>query len=217
MAQAIAAVVAAFLLVATFWRWRAATVVEEERRRIARNLHDGLAHELNFIAGRSRALLRSDPAAPASLSDVAAAAERALDESRRVIHALTEPGGRSLTEAIAVTAEQVAARAGAEVRLRLDQGIVVPASTQEELLRILREAVTNAVRHGRADAIDIELTKGERLRLRVRDDGTGFDGAAGGRPRGFGLVSMKERSHLLGADLQIRSWPGQGVEVEVVL
>lgn len=136
---------------------------------------------------------------------------------RRVIHTLTEPGGRSLTEAIAVTAEQVAARAGAEVRLRLDQGIVVPASTQEELLRILREAVTNAVRHGRADAIDVELTKGERLRLRVRDDGTGFDGAAGGPPRGFGLVSMKERSHLLGADLQIRSWPGQGVEVEVVL
>jgi signal transduction histidine kinase len=200
----------------SYWRHRAVTVAAEERRRAARDLHDGLAQELAFIVGQSRALLRSEPAESPALREIAAAAERALRESRRVIGELTEPVGQTLAEAIAMAAEQVAARAGSEVRLHLED-VQVPPHVRTEFSRIVREAVFNAVQHGRAGVIEIELTKAGRVRLLVRDDGDGFDVAAGLRKGGLGLRSMHERSRLLGAKLQVRSWPGHGAEVEVVL
>jgi signal transduction histidine kinase len=200
----------------SYWRHRAMTAAAEERHRAARDLHDGLAQELAFIVGQSRALLRSEPAESPALREIAAAAERALQESRRVIDKLAEPVGQTLAQAIAMAAEQVAARAGSEVRLQLEE-VHAPAHVRTELSRIVREAVFNAVRHGRADVIEVELTQAGRVRLLVRDDGDGFDVAACRRKGGLGLRSMQERSQLLGAELRVRSRPGLGAEVEVVL
>ncbi len=80
------------------------------------------------------------------------------------------------------------------------------------------EAVTNAVRHGNADEVTVELSNGDGIRLCVVDGGTGFDPSEAGRPgHGFGLTSMRERAEALGGRLTIDSRPGAGTRVEVSL
>jgi signal transduction histidine kinase len=87
------------------------------------------------------------------------------------------------------------------------------ADRQEQLLRIVREAVTNAVRHGEAKHVSVSFTNGDGLLLRVEDDGSGFDPtvANGG---GFGLVTMRERACALGGQLALAS-SESGTVVEV--
>ena len=146
---------------------RAEDPTARERRRIARDLHDGLAQELAFIAMQSRQLARQT--GEATLEQIAEAAETALAEAR------------------------------------------------EALLRILSEAVTNAVRHGRADTIKVKLSGEGGIRLRIEDNGIGFTPDMRAGEGAFGLVSMRERARASGADLRLRTWPGRGTQVEVVL
>ena len=83
-------------------------------------------------------------------------------------------------------------------------------------MRIVREAVTNAVRHGGASHIDIVFEAGQSPALRILDDGVGFDPAAAAGSGHLGLVSMRERAEAIGASLAVRSAPGQGTTVEVL-
>ena len=133
----------------TYWRRLADVAVLEERRRIARDLHDGLAQELAFIAAETRG--------PASK-----AAERALDESRRAIAALTRPVDEPLHVALVQAAEEVAHRVGTQIRFEGETVSTVPGDTREALIRIVREAVTNAARHGGAAARSARAPKRER-------------------------------------------------------
>jgi len=192
--------------------------VERERRRIARDIHDSLAQDLAFIAARVRALER-DPAASVRLDHLAIAATRALEHSRTTISTLTRPLDEPLDAALARNATEVAARHGGHAKLRLQAGVVVPPATRESLVMILREAVANAMRHGRAGSVDVSLSQQSGLRLRVADDGRGFDAAArAARPdAGFGLQSMEERAQALGGGLVVRSAPGAGTTIEVAL
>ena len=192
--------------------------VERERRRIARDIHDSLAQDLAFIAARVRALER-DPTASVRLDHLAIAATRALEHSRTTISTLTRPLDEPLDAALARNATEVAARHGGHAKLRLQAGVVVPPATRESLVMILREPVANAMRHGRAGSVDVSLSQQSWLRLRVTDDGRGFDAAArAARPdAGFGLQSMEERAQALGGGLVVRSAPGAGTTIEVVL
>jgi signal transduction histidine kinase len=195
-----------------------AAAVEHERRRIARDIHDGLAQDLAFIAARAR-LLERDPAASVRFDHLASAAARALEESRTTIATLTRPLDEPLDEAIARAATEIAERHGAHADLRLQAGIVVPPAPHESLVRIVREAVGNAMRHGRAGSVEVSLSRGRALSLRIADDGRGFDVAARSADpdAGFGLLSMEERARALGGDLTIRSAPGAGTAIEVAL
>jgi signal transduction histidine kinase len=196
----------------------AEAAILEERRRIARDLHDGLAQELAYILTQTKSLASGQTGAPADQRQVdyiAAAAERAFDESRRAVAALTQPLHRQLHVALAQEAEEVAGRIGVTVELDLDPTIEVDPATSEMLLRIVREAVANAGRHAHAAHIRVELTNGHGLRLRVVDDGDGFDPQA--NTDGFGLVSMRERAKAFGGRFRIASEPGRGTEVEVVI
>jgi len=192
--------------------------VERERRRIARDIHDSLAQDLAFIAARVRALER-DPAASVRLDHLAIAATRALEHSRTTISTLTRPLDEPLDAALARNATEVAERHGGHADLHLQPGVVVPPATRESLVMILREAVANAMRHGRAGSVDVSLSQQSWLRLRVTDDGRGFDAAArAARPdAGFGLQSMEERAQALGGGLVVRSAPGAGTTIEVAL
>ena len=151
-----------------------------------------------------------------SAATSATSRERALDESRDVISALTRPLDAPLDEALADAAHSVVHRFGAKVELDLARGVHVSEETSAELCRIVREAVTNACRHGGCANVRVELSTDAGLRVLVSDDGSGFDHEA--RPGGgFGLTSMKERAQRIGARFTVRSRPDQGAQVEVVL
>jgi signal transduction histidine kinase len=184
----------------------------EERRRIARDLHDGLAHELAFIASKARGTGTGPNA-----REVASAADRALDEARRAITVLSSSEPQSLTRALTQTAEDLGARLGVPVLLDLDKSFDVPPPVAEQLLRVVREAITNAAVHGRPRAVTITLqADDDARRLVIGDDGCGFDPAESAG-RGFGLVSMRERAASIGAGFDVRSAPGLGTRIAVVL
>ncbi len=198
------------------WRYQRQAqglAVLEERRRIARDLHDGLAQELAYLATTTRALADDGGQPQPVVGRLAAAAERALDESRRavvVLHRTEEP----LDAALARAAFEVANRVGTGLRLDLEEDVLVAATTREQLVRIVREAVTNAARHGGATIVGVELTNGDKLQLRIRDNGRGFDPETVSRD-GFGLRGMAERARDVGGELHIDSRLDFGTAVEV--
>jgi signal transduction histidine kinase len=194
------------------------SAVLEERRRIARNLHDGLAQELAFISLQSQRLAENGER---SAADLARAADRALEETRGAIEQLVEKTDVRLHEAVAKTAAELAERSDATLELQLDPAVELAPERREDLLRILREAIWNGVRHGAATKIAVSLSgdAGDSgLRMCIADNGTGFDPSAleqGGFS--LGLQSMTERAGALGGDISLRSAPGAGTKVEVSL
>ena len=189
--------------IGSYWRRLASMAILEERRRIARELHDGVAQELAYIVAESSGSL-------------AAAAERALDESRRAIAALTRPVDEPLEVALVQAAEEVAGRVGVQLRIDVGKGAEVSPDEREALIRIVREAITNAGRHGGAENVSVELSNGNGTLLRIADDGTGFD-TRHTRVGGFGLVSMRERTEALGGRFKLSSDAGEGTRIEVHL
>ena len=195
---------------------RIRSAVLEERRRVARDLHDGVAQELAFIASQTRWFLRR-PEDTQPLGQIMDAVERALDESRGAIAALSRPIDEPLDLAVGHAALDIANRVGARLQLDLDEDIEVAPDWRDALLRISREAVANAVRHGQARTISLQLRDGDGICLRITDDGEGFDLTAPRSSQSFGLTSMRERTESLGGTFSISSAPGSGTTVEVLL
>ena len=194
----------------------ATAAVLEERKRIARDIHDGVAQDLAYILQQGRRLA-AQPQAPTAMGHIVIAADRALDESRHVIAALERSGGEPLIDALRATAIEAAGREGGRVEMDLDPTVAVAARTQEVLLRVLREAIINAMRHGRAETIRVELRGDPAVCLVVSDDGCGFDVDAAAQAGRLGLRSMAARIAELGGDVTIASRPGSGTRVEVRL
>ena len=115
------------------------------------------------------------------------------------------------------TVEELTSRAGSSPRFLVESGVTVPAHTRETLLRIVREAVTNAHRHGHASLITVELSNSSGLHLRVADDGQGFDPAEADDTSGYGLSTMRARVRSLGGEFGIESRPAGGTTVQVDL
>lgn len=189
-----------------------------ERRRIARDMHDGLAQELAFITIYAQQLGRSEDDG-ATAAHLRSAAERALHESRTALAVLSLADEVSLDTLVTRTVDTFRARFGVDVDVDLERHIFVDDEHRNALLRILHEALTNAVRHGGATRMLVKLRAANRAtRLTVTDDGAGFDvrGALEMR-RGLGLTSMSERAEILGGSVWISSRAGAGTVVEVEL
>jgi signal transduction histidine kinase len=199
-----------------YQRAYAETRVLEERRRIARDLHDGLAQELAYISATTRNLADGD-ATSLRFRQLASAAERGLGESRRAIASLTE---RSTDEpfdlALVQTVEEVAHRLGTRVVINAEPTLGIPQERQEQLLRIAREAVTNAARHSAASVVRVQFANGRGLRLQIDDDGVGFDPTTT-ESSGFGLVTMRERAAAMGGEFNLESAPDEGTRIEVII
>ncbi|MGW6981518.1 sensor histidine kinase [Streptomyces sp. NPDC054932] len=199
--------------------------VGEERLRIARELHDVLAHSISVInvqAGVGLALLDSDPEqARTALATIKAASKEALGEVRQVLDTLRSPGeaprspapglGRlpELVEQAAAAGLSVDVSAEGEARA-LAPGIDLAA------FRILQEALTNVMRHSASRGARIRLAwQPNALELRVDDDGPATGGASDGS--GNGLVGMRERATALGGAVQAGPRPDGGYRVIAVL
>jgi signal transduction histidine kinase len=187
--------------------------VDRERRRIARDLHDGLAQELAFIVGQAGRLHGSENDPSARISS---AAERALAEARHAIATLSRPAGGTLDASVALAAEEVASRNGVQLQLELAPGVEAADKVHQAVARIVREAVSNAIRHGEAKVVRVELAERDGLRVAVEDDGTGI-GSSGEKSAGFGLVSMRERAEALGGTMQVGPGAEGGTRVDIWL
>ena len=203
--------------ISSYWASNVEAAQLEERRRIARDLHDGLAQEIAFIK-RNAVLLQQEDGHESELVDrIIAAAERARLESRSVISALTARLDASLDRALVEAAREAEERYGAEIDVKVPQLVILAPARREALLRIATEAIANAARHSGVNKVRVELEHVEGgTMLRVVDRGRGFDLAAGGR-HGFGLVSMRERAEAIGGRFEVQSQPGLGTQIEVLV
>lgn len=193
-----------------------AGAIDEERRRIARNLHDGLAQELAFIRMETQRMAATHRDGRAER--LALAAQRALEESRGAIETLRSGGdAEPFHVQLSELAGELATREGARVSVQVDPAIVLETEDREALLRIMREAVSNGVRHGRATEVALELSGGDGIRMAVRDNGAGFVPGGPRRRGSLGLASMRARAEELGGNLFVQSAPGEGTLVEVKL
>src|SRR4051794_23440816 len=202
------------------------TAVAEERARIARELHDVVAHGLSVIAIQSdaaEAALDRDPAlARAPLHAIRASAGEALGDMRRLLGVLREDqDGNELTPQPGLAQlEPLIERvrgAGVEISLR-EQGVrrELPASLDLSAYRILQEALTNVRKHARGAAAEVQLDwLPDELRLRVEDRGPGANGTAPGD--GHGLVGMRERVKVHGGELRAGTRDVGGFEVLATL
>jgi signal transduction histidine kinase len=194
-----------------YWAAQSDAAVLAERQRVARDLHDGAVQEIGYVRSvAGRMARRSDDP---DTGRILTAAERALDEMRSALTALTAPLDEPLVETIRRAACEVGDRYDVGVLTTADGDVTVTHAEREALCRIAREAVINAARHGRASKVVIELRDRPRS-LAVRDDGEGFDEDAV-RPGGFGIVSMRDRAAGIGGTLDLESARGCGTTVRV--
>jgi signal transduction histidine kinase len=202
--------------IASYWTSVVAAASLEERRRLARDVHDGLAQEIAFIARNAR-LLPEKGAEPQLVERILRGIARAQEESRRVVGALAETkADEPLERALAEAAQDAARRYGAAVDMELASGITLSPLEREAVVRIASEAVANAARHSGTEVLRLYLERLDAgMRLKVVDDGEGFDEEQ--PKKGFGLVTMKERAEALGGKLHIDSRRGTGTKVELEL
>jgi signal transduction histidine kinase len=199
--------------------------IVEERNRLARELHDAVTQKLFGIVLATETvatLLDAEPGeARAQLGRLQELAHEAMSELRSLIFEL-RPAVLE-TEGLATTLRKhvdVLRRVdGREIRLHIGDVPRLDPATDAELFRIAQEALQNAIRHSQSEHIDVHLAAGDgRVRLKVADDGVGFDPAAPKlRSRRLGLTSMEERAEAVGGRLEIRSEPGAGTTVELDL
>jgi signal transduction histidine kinase len=202
--------------------------ITTERARLARELHDAVAQKLfalRLTAQAASSLVEADPErARAQLAQVGALATEAAAELSTAVGELRTPdlAGDGLAEAlrkqVAVIDRARSAHGGPRVSFQRCPGPALPPTHDQVVLRVAQEALHNALRHAGAGRIAVELcgvTQGAfagGARLRVRDDGKGFDPAAG---RGLGLVSMRERADSVGGRLTVRTEQGAGTVIEL--
>jgi signal transduction histidine kinase len=200
-----------------YQRRAAESAVLEERRRIARDLHDGLAQELAYIVAQTQRLSAGAEPQPGLFEHLAAAGERALAESRRAVAALAGAVDVAFDVALAAEVEEIAGRLGARIELEVPEGLDLDPTTRETLLRIVREAVANAARHGEAGTILVRISNDAGLHLSIVDDGVGFDSQSVPSEATFGLTSMRERALAAGGEFRLTTRDGGGTRIEIVL
>jgi anti-sigma regulatory factor (Ser/Thr protein kinase) len=183
-----------------------------ERRRLARDLHDGMAQDLAFIAAHGERLAQD----LGSEHPIAVAARRALAASRGAIADLSASDAPTTAAALWSVADELSRRHGVRITVEADGGDL-DSSKREDVVRIAREAAVNAVQHGAAENVDISLkARGGQINLSVGDDGRGLEQApAGDGHDGFGLRAMGERAEALGATVVAQQRPGGGTAVKV--
>ena len=192
---------------------------QEERNRLARDLHDSITQAL-FAAALKAEAMAEEPALP---EDVAATAEQvrrltrgALAQMRTLLLELRSDGCGEIPidHLLRNTVEAMESRTSVVVDLRL-RGDGVPAGElHSAVYRVTQEALNNVARHARARHVIVELESGaDQVRLMVHDDGCGFDSGAEAPAGHLGLRSMQERAAEAGADLRVLSAPGEGTLV----
>ena len=204
-------------------RGRLVTAREEERRRLRRDLHDGLGPQLASLtmkAEAARDLLDVDPArSKVLLEDITAQTQEAVTDVRRLVYGLRPPALDDLGLLGALRAQTARGdHNGLHVSVEAPEELApLPAAVEVAVYRIVQEALTNAARHAGARNCTIHIATDDdksTLRLEIADDGRGI---SEDRSAGVGLASMRERASELGGTCKVQALPEGGTRVEAVL
>jgi signal transduction histidine kinase len=210
--------------------------VAEERSRLARDLHDSVTqslHSSTLMAEAGQRLAGAGDLERTShyLTRLSEISQQALKEMRLLVHELRPLALRQvgLVGALQQRLDAVERRAGVDARLVVlggdpgeGQEVELPADVEEALYPIVREALSNALKHAKPSSVAVTLRiDGEpparRIALEVADDGSGFDVGTVDRAGGIGLTSMRERAEQVRGILTIHSAPGEGTRVQVTI
>jgi signal transduction histidine kinase len=192
-----------------------------ERNRMARELHDVLAHTMSGVAVELegvRAMLRVDPdQAEGLLSQSLQAVREGLTETRRALQALRAAPleDLGLGRAIRNLAESIAGRAGLQTDLQIENDMPdFPLDVQQGFYRVAQEALTNIVTHSQASKVQLCMRReGSILKLSIQDDGVGFDESTIDLNEKYGLLGMRERVEMINGHLSIVSQAGSGTQI----
>lgn len=195
-----------------------------ERNRIARELHDVLAHSMSSLAIQLEAIKTlwdsNPPKARVMLEQAIQATDAGLAETRRALQALRASPLEDLGLAMAIAehAHAAAQRAGFQLTLHLPEKIYpLPPAVEQDIYRVAQEAIENATRHAQAQHLTVSLTQENRqMTLTVIDDGKGFDSRALAQGTGLGIRGMRERAELLSGELRVQGQAGQGTTVQLI-
>lgn len=199
---------------------------EQERKRLARNLHDGLGQFLSALKLRLQMLqARLGTGQDVQSGEIGELVREAAAASAGLREIVTDLRPEfleqtSLAGALRRHARDVSRRTGLEVRVVADPDLNaedgLPVRLKDNLYRVCQEALHNAVRHAAADSVDIELRRRRgMIVLNIADTGRGFDPALAVRSPGLGLQSMRERAELLGGGFSLTTGPGRGCRIRV--
>lgn len=194
----------------------------EERNRLARELHDSVSQELfslTMLAAAARRIIEQDPQrAAAQLHEIETMARHALEETRNLIFALRPVSldDRGLVPALRDLVVALEQRQGLRVDLQIRDERRLLLAIEQDLYRIVQEALANVTRHSGERTATVALTyQPNQLHLHISDQGNGFDPAMPRRPQAIGLQSMAERAQNLGGTCTLHSAPGAGTRIDV--
>jgi signal transduction histidine kinase len=196
-----------------YWRAQPHVAVLRERRLLAGQLHDGVIQELIYIRSLSHTLSNASRVD----THIIDACDRALDDVRAAVDVLSRVVNDPLALLLRRAARELESRYLIDVKLDMDDSIDATSAQKHALTRIAREAVSNAVRHGKATQIGVSLVReGDLQLMTILDDGLGFDVAgATGSNAGYGLISMREWAGTLPGSFEVHAEPGGGTLVSV--
>jgi len=203
---------------------RLLSIQEEERTRLAREVHDNLGQELTALSMSLHRLTRLTAQTPDCL-DVVASMEQTIQETiesvRRIARELRPAAldDLGLVSAIRCELKRVADRADLRATLCAQEGIdAIPREHATALYRIFQEALTNIVRHADARHVEVLLRKEDRaLDMTIRDDGIGVDPEVAKHSTSLGLIGIRERAHQLGGVMSLMPHPDGGTLLRVTL
>lgn len=196
---------------------RVLTLQEEDRRRIARELHDGAGQALTAARLQLIALRESQAVPRDGIEQIIASVDAAMDEIRRSTSALAPPALAEfgLVGALKRHCDGFASASGLDVRFNAPALLPeLPAYVETTVYRIVQEGLTNVARHAGATAawVDVSATA-SGIRLEVGDDGSGMDASK----KGFGLESIRDRARLAGGTLELVGEKGPGTRLRVTI
>jgi two-component system sensor histidine kinase UhpB len=194
---------------------------EQERSRIAQDLHDEVNQALTGILLRLEATTMDAPLAlRPELQETKRLANQAMEELLQLARQLrpTALDDHGLVPALASQVANFGQRTGIEATFRRHGPVpLLTAEQQLVVYRVCQESLSNIAQHAGCARVWVELSTVGRTLLRVRDDGQGFDHRPGVHRRGLGVSGMRERALLVGAHLAIFSAPGEGTTIELTL
>lgn len=196
--------------------------ISRERNRMARELHDLMAHTMSGVAVElegASSMLSVDPEKTEKLLEHSLSAVRSgLMETRRALLALRSSQLEDLGLSLAIKnlVDTLPSKAEYQIDLEIDNiRVILPANVEQCFYRVAQEALSNIVSHAKATMLSVHLKRQEELLiLSVKDNGVGFDENIEGSDK-YGLLGMKERAEMIQANLSIKSTPGIGTQIEL--